>query len=73
MPAVVGNIKVVSVSSSSIVQIGDAVLLAPRSVAKTFAGAGSFITGDGAQSSVTFSATNTYDGDGSDSRIIALD
>ncbi len=46
MPSIVGNVKIVSVGSSAIVQFGDALVLAPRSATKTFAGSGSFITGD---------------------------
>lgn len=72
MPAVVGSIRIVSISSSSIVHIGDAVLLAPRAVSKAFAGAGSFITGDGTQSFNSVSSTNTYDNDAADSNLISL-
>lgn len=46
MPSVVGNIKILSVGPSSIVQIGDAVVISPVSSSKTYAGANSFNTGD---------------------------
>ncbi|MFK7695435.1 spore germination protein [Paenibacillus sp. HJGM_3] len=46
MPSIVGNIKILSVGPSSIVQIGDAVILSPVSSSKTYAGANSFNTGD---------------------------
>jgi spore germination protein PA len=46
MPSIVGNIKIVSVGPSSIVNIGDSFILTPISSNKTFAGANSFATGD---------------------------
>ncbi|HUC92753.1 MAG TPA: spore germination protein [Paenibacillus sp.] len=63
MPSIVGSIKIVSVGSSSIVQLGDAVILAPKSSAKTFAGAGSFNTGDFPNTNNGLSLTNTLDND----------
>ncbi|GGM25174.1 germination protein PA [Paraliobacillus quinghaiensis] len=47
MPAIVGAVKVISIGSSSIFHIGDVYMMQPYSNAKTFAGGGSFITGDG--------------------------
>ncbi|WP_199622476.1 spore germination protein [Paenibacillus alkalitolerans] len=67
MPAIVGNIKIVSVGSAAIVQFGDAIQLSPQSTAKTFAGAGSFNTGDFPQTYNAISATNTNDPDVNDS------
>lgn len=67
MPAIVGNFKVVNVGPSSIIQIGDAVQLAPSSVSKTFAGSGSFNTGDFANTHNAVSNTNTNDQDVNDS------
>jgi len=61
MPGIVGSIRIVSVSSGSIVHIGDAVNLTPRSTSKTFAGAGSFNTGDHIRTFSTASATNTWE------------
>lgn len=46
MPAIVGNIKIVSIGSGGIAQFGDALVVSPRSTSKTFAGSGSFNTGD---------------------------
>ncbi|WP_159887694.1 spore germination protein [Paenibacillus puerhi] len=69
MPAIVGAIKINNVSLSSIVHIGDSLQLAPRSVAKTFAGAGSFNTGDNLRVINYVSTTNTYDNDVLDSNI----
>ena len=47
MPAIVGAVKVISIGSSSIFHIGDVYMMQPNSNAKTFAGGGSFNTGDG--------------------------
>jgi len=69
MPAIVGAIKVVSVGTGSIVHIGDAVFLSPSSTSKTFAGAGSFNTGDFPLTNNAVSATNTYDADLVDSSV----
>jgi len=67
MPAIIGNIKIVSVGSSAIVQFGDAIFLSPSSTSKTFAGAGSFLTGDLPTTINGLSATNVNDPDGIDS------
>ncbi|SFL44455.1 spore germination protein PA [Paenibacillus sp. 1_12] len=67
MPAIVGNFKVVNVGPSSIVQIGDAIQLSPSSISKTFAGSGSFNTGDFANTQNAVSSTNTNDQDVNDS------
>lgn len=45
MPAFVGVVKLNSISSSGVFHIGDVFAISPQSVAKTFAGAGSFNTG----------------------------
>ncbi|EFM09912.1 Spore germination protein gerPA/gerPF [Paenibacillus curdlanolyticus YK9] len=63
MPSVVGFVNITSVGSSSIVQFGDAVQLSPSSASKTYAGAGSFLTGGLANSNNALSATNTIDPD----------
>ena len=67
MPSIVGSFKVVSVGPSSIIHIGDSVFLSPTSSSKTFAGAGSFNTGDLPVTNNAISATNTNDPDVSDS------
>jgi hypothetical protein len=67
MPSIVGNVKILSVGPSSIVQFGDAIQLSPQSSSKTFAGAGSFNTGDLARTYNAVSNTNTYDPDVADS------
>ncbi|MED4403140.1 spore germination protein [Metabacillus fastidiosus] len=63
MPAIVGVFKVNSVGTSSIVHIGDVITISPYSEVKTFAGAGSFSTGDGLNIYNQNSVTNMYDQD----------
>ncbi|QHE51388.1 spore germination protein [Pontibacillus sp. HMF3514] len=63
MPAQVGAVKVVSVSNSGIFNIGDVYAMAPASSAKTFAGGGSFNTGDGISIDLSNSYTTVYDQD----------
>jgi spore germination protein PA len=63
MPAIVGHIKILSVGPSSIVHIGDSLILSPSSSSKTFAGAGSFNTGDFPNVLNAVNATNTNDSD----------
>lgn len=46
MPAIVGFIQVINVGSSGVFHIGDVYKIMPVSSAKTFAGAGSFNTGE---------------------------
>ncbi|CAG7621717.1 spore germination protein [Paenibacillus allorhizosphaerae] len=73
MPAVVGAIKILSVGPSSIVHIGDSIQLAPTSTTKTFAGAGSFNTGDYVRTYSVVSNTNTYDNDVNDANNVSAD
>ncbi|MDQ0162383.1 spore germination protein [Bacillus alveayuensis] len=63
MPAIVGAFKVNSVGTSSVLHIGDVLNISPYSEVKTFAGAGSFNTGDGLNIFNQNSVTNTYDRD----------
>ncbi|MEN2767678.1 spore germination protein [Ornithinibacillus xuwenensis] len=63
MPAKVGAVKVNNVSSSSIFNIGDVYSMSPVSSAKTFAGGGSFNTGDGIRINLNQSNTYVYDKD----------
>ncbi|GIP33772.1 spore germination protein [Paenibacillus sp. J2TS4] len=67
MPSIVGNVKILTVGSGGIVQFGDAVFLSPTSTSKTFAGSGSFITGDLPLTNNGINATNTNDRDVVDS------
>jgi spore germination protein PA len=71
LPAIVGAVKVNSVGNSGIFNIGDVFYMAPDSLAKTFAGAGSFNTGDGMTISNHNSVTNTYDKDVADQNKVA--
>ncbi|UUZ85721.1 spore germination protein [Paenibacillus sp. P26] len=73
MPAIVGAIKILSVGPSSIVHIGDSIQLAPSSISKTFAGAGSFNTGDFVRTYNMMNNTNTNDSDISDANIVSAD
>ncbi|WP_257347031.1 spore germination protein [Pseudalkalibacillus decolorationis] len=66
MPAFVGAIKINDVSGSSIVNIGDIYHAEPRSQTKTFAGAGSFNTGDYLRVHNGYSVTHTVDPDNVD-------
>ncbi|OIU72550.1 spore germination protein [Rossellomorea aquimaris] len=61
MPAIVGIAQVVSVGSSGVFHIGDVFTINPISTAKTFAGAGSFITGRGISVYNESSLTYTVD------------
>lgn len=63
MPAIVGNIKIINISASSVVQFGDAIFLSPKSSTKTFAGSGSFNTGDFPVTNSGLSMTHTLDND----------
>ena len=63
MPAIVGAFKVNSVGSSSVVHVGDCITISPYSEVTTFAGAGSFNTGDGLNIYNQQSVKNTYDND----------
>jgi spore germination protein PA len=69
MPSIVGAVKVISIGSSGVFNIGDVYSIAPVSTAKTFAGAGSFNTGDYLRLRNNYSNTNTYDKDVADSNI----
>ena len=69
MPAIVGVIQVINVSSSAIVHIGDVLKISPFSTSKVFAGAGSFNTGESISLYNAYSTTNTNDTDGVDQPI----
>ncbi|KKE78025.1 spore germination protein [Oceanobacillus caeni] len=63
MPAIVGAIKVVSVSNSSVFHVGDVYSILPQSSAKTYAGGGSFNTGNGIRIHLGNSNTHVNDRD----------
>ncbi|WP_173916982.1 spore germination protein [Halobacillus sp. Marseille-Q1614] len=70
MPAKVGYVKVISISSSSVFNIGDVYNVSPQATAKTFAGGGSFNTGDGIRIRLNSSSTYVYDKDVKDQNIV---
>ncbi|SEQ42651.1 spore germination protein PA [Virgibacillus subterraneus] len=69
MPAKVGAVKVINISSSSIFNIGDVYSMSPESTAKTYAGGGSFNTGDGTHIRLKESNTYVRDSDVADQNI----
>jgi spore germination protein PA len=71
MPAFVGVVKLNSIASSGVFHIGDVFAISPHSVTKTFAGAGSFNTGDGLHIYNYCSNTNTNDADIADENVAA--
>ncbi|GAA0448210.1 MAG: spore germination protein [Bacillota bacterium] len=71
MPAKVGAVKVINISSSSIFNIGDVYSISPDSTAKTYAGGGSFNTGRGIRVNLGNSKTYVFDPDNFDQPIIS--
>lgn len=63
MPAIVGLVQIVHVSSAAVFHIGDVFRIVSRSNAKTFAGAGSFLTGEEVHVDNHQSVTNAFDSD----------
>lgn len=63
MPAIVGIIKVNAISSSAVFNVGDAYHISPYAESKTFAGAGSFNTGDHIKTYNPHNVTHTVDTD----------
>ncbi|GAA0438088.1 spore germination protein [Lentibacillus halophilus] len=70
MPAKVGAVKINNIGNSSIFNIGDVYAMSPESTAKTYAGGGSFNTGDGTYIRLGQSRTYVMDNDQSDQNII---
>jgi spore germination protein PA len=70
MPAIVGAVQVMNIGSSGVFHIGDVFKISPASTTKTFAGAGSFNTGEHLLLYNNQSSTNTYDGDLTDQPIL---
>jgi len=67
MPAIVGNVKILSIGSGGVVHFGDSLIVSPTSNSKTYAGSGSFLTGDLPISNNAVNSTNTNDPDVVDS------
>ncbi|WP_199622488.1 spore germination protein [Paenibacillus alkalitolerans] len=63
MPSIIGNIKIVSMGSSGVAHLGDAIQLSPQATSKTYSGSGSSNTGDFPRTFNAISATNTNDPD----------
>jgi spore germination protein PA len=63
MPAIVGVVQVIAIGSGAVFHIGDVYKISTLSNAKTFAGAGSFNTGDELRVNNQQSSTNTMDQD----------
>lgn len=70
MPAKVGAVKIISISSSSIFNVGDVYNMTPQAWAKTFAGGGSFNTGNGIHININRSNTFVNDKENIDQSII---
>ncbi|MBH0228747.1 spore germination protein [Halobacillus yeomjeoni] len=70
MPAKVGAIKILSISSSSIFNVGDVYHMSPQAWAKTFAGGGSFNTGNRIHVDINRSNTFVNDEENIDQSII---
>lgn len=70
MPAIVGAVQVISIGSTSVFNIGDVYKIMPIATVKTFAGGGSFNTGEKLVVYTQNSNTNTYDPDGNDQNIL---
>ncbi|GGE39203.1 germination protein GerPA [Pullulanibacillus camelliae] len=66
MPAIVGAVQVVNISSSGTFNIGDVYRIEPYSATKTYAGAGSFNTGDFIRTTTTNNQTQVLDSDVAD-------
>ena len=66
MPGFVGAVQIVNISSGGVVNIGDVFQIQPLTKSKTFAGAGSFNTGDTIRLQNHQSSTNTLDPDAMD-------
>lgn len=72
MPVILGALKVVSVSSGGVVHVGDVAVISPKTATKTYAGSGSFNTGDFPSNYNVVSSTNTNDQDLLDENIAGL-
>ena len=66
MPAIVGAVQIVNVGTGAAFHIGDVYKVSAISNAKTYAGSGSFNTGEQLYVHNNQSSTNTFDTDGTD-------
>lgn len=63
MPAIVGAVQVINVSSSGVFNIGDVYRISPYAATKTYSGAGSFNTGDHIRATSQYNNTQVLDND----------
>lgn len=70
MPAVIGGVRLINVSTGGQFQMGDAAAIVPKTESKTYAGAGTFSTGDVPRSFNVLNSTNSNDQDASDANIV---
>ena len=70
VPAFVGAVKINTIGTSSIFHIGDVYKMEPYTQSKTFAGGGSFNTGNGMQVRLNHAQTTIVDDDKFDQPII---
>jgi spore germination protein PA len=73
MPAKVGAVKITNISSSGIFNIGDVYSMSPQSSAKTYAGGGSFNTGNGIRINLAHSNTKVMDVDKLDQNVTTVE
>lgn len=71
MPAIVGAVNINSIGASGVFNIGDVYNISPKSDVKTYAGAGSFVTGNNLKVYNQQSVTYTVDPDAFDQNIAA--
>ena len=71
MPAIVGAIKVNTIGSSGVFHVGDVFIVSPTSAIRTFAGGGSFNTGDALNVTSSYSVTSVNDSDVADQNVVA--
>jgi len=71
MPSIAGPIKIDAINSGGVFNVGDTLNISPKSANKSYAGSGSFNTGDFLQINNGVSSTNTLDADGFDGSNLA--
>ncbi|WP_018131638.1 spore germination protein [Effusibacillus pohliae] len=69
MPAFVGAVRLVNVSSGGQFQAGDVAVIVPKTESKTYGGSGNFNTGDFARAFNLLNGTNTIDMDVADENL----
>nr|WGD73655.1 spore germination protein [Bacillus subtilis] len=67
---IVGAFKINAIGTSGVVHIGDCITISPQAQVRTFAGAGSFNTGDSLKVMNYQNTTNVYDNDAVDQPIV---